>query len=264
MKRIALLGLIALLCLACLIVPAMAYKDVSFSEQPTKQTPEISHGMPAYAYLKSEFNPTLYVNATLSEKRSLWFNFNNVNYWSVDWDREAKKFDTIVIHDGGYPNLSVDENLVQLEAVFKKNLYDRRYNSSDNDPYVKGLPAHSGHLYDGHETFLPFHVIIFPDGTIVRPLKELQYKKGTWYIDEVAWHAGNWDVNCRSVSICIIGNFENGGMPTEAQMKAVKGEVNRLKQFNSKLKVTPHYQYNSQVNCPGFEFFNKLVKHLNS
>jgi hypothetical protein len=296
MKKIA-FGLIALLCLACLVVPAMAYQNVSPMDQfrnisqksplnnitasksfPRAQTisasdlmaryaqneqpPDMIHGTP-YCYKKSEIDPAPYINATLPEKRNLWFHFN-LNYWWVDWDREAKKFDTIVIHDGGYPNLSVNENLVQLETVFKKNLYERRYNSGDNDPYVKGLPPHSGHLYNGRETFLPFHVIIFPDGTVVRPLKALEYKNDGWYVDEVAWHAGDWDVNCRSISICIVGNFESGGMPTDAQMKAVKAEIKRLKQFNSKAKVTPHYQYNSQINCPGFEFFNKLLKYINS
>ncbi|MFA5009425.1 MAG: peptidoglycan recognition family protein [Candidatus Paceibacterota bacterium] len=202
-----------------------------------------------YYYLKTEVDPEPYIEATLAEKRNLWF-VSKGSYWYIDWDAERLPFEIVVIHHSEGPS---NVTVAEINQGCKESLYARRYASGNNDPYVKGLEPHSGHMINGQESFLPYHYIVYPDGTIKKGLNALTSINGVWYVDQVGWHAGNWEVNCKSLSILLIGDYSNA-TPPSAQLKAVKKIITGLKFFNPNLEVAPHYQFNSQTNCPGWPF----------
>ena len=202
-----------------------------------------------YYYSKKEINPLPYIDATLAEKRNIWF-VSIGNYWYVDWDAERLPFRTVVIHHSAGPN---NVTVAEINQGCKESLYAKRYASGNNDPYVKGLEPHSGHMVNGQESFLPYHYIVYPDGTTKKGLSPLISINGVWYVDQVGWHAGNWEINCQSLAILLIGDYSNA-TPPPAQIKAVKKIINGLKFFNPELEVAPHYQFNSQTNCPGSTF----------
>ena len=267
------LGLIALICILCLVgtvaaiptynqtrqIPQQFIKPLpsnsSFAISLSKQTDlatmqgKIIASKNPYYYAETDFASAPYVRATQVEKRSVWFKYI-AGYWAIDWDQERKPFDLVIIHHSDGP---ANVTIAEINAGCKEVLYVKRYNSGDTDPYVKGLSPHSGHMVNGAESFLPYHYIVYPDGKVVYGLKSLVMKNGVWYVDQVGWHVGNWDANCRSVSILLMGDYDNGTPPAQ-QLATTKEIVSSLKHFNRNLKIAPHYAYNSQSNCPGFNF----------
>lgn len=182
--------------------------------------------------------------------RGFWFEQSpDAKNWAIDWDKERRPFRTIVIHHSAG---KINETPLEMEAIAKEK-YIARYNSYDNDPYVKGLEPHSFHIVLNQETFLPYHYLIYEDGKIIRWLKPLINIDGTWYIDNVAWHAGNWGVNCESLSVCLVGDYSHSS-PTEEQLGALQGLVTELKLYNQDAKVVPHYDINTKTDCPGDKY----------
>ena len=116
-----------------------------------------------------------------------------------DWDEERKPVDTVVIHHtkgGGGMTWQ------RLSAMHLLRLYARSYLSPSTEKEIQGLPIYSNHFrYDDptQMVFYAYHWLVRANGTAERLLND----------DEIGWHAGNWDINCRSVAICLDGNFEN-------------------------------------------------------
>ncbi|MFA5368472.1 MAG: hypothetical protein WC303_00505, partial [Candidatus Paceibacterota bacterium] len=112
-------------------------------------------------YSVEEIDPLPYILKTAPEKVSTWFVYSAGNEsWAINWDAETRPLKYIGIHTA--PNMSMQE----MNAFYKNILYEPRYQSNDNDPYVKGLPAHSGHFVDGTESFSPFHYVIYRNGEL--------------------------------------------------------------------------------------------------
>lgn len=187
--------------------------------------------------------------------KEFWFEHSaNNKSWGIDWDKERMPFTTVVIHhSAGKANETPEE----METIAKEK-YIARYNSSDNDPYVKGLEPHSFHIVSGKETFLPYHYLIYENGTTINWLNPLIQINKTWFVDNVAWHAGNWSINCQSLSIVLVGDYSNSS-PTKEQLSSLKELINELKRYNDKIKVVPHYEINSKTNCPGEEYSNWAI-----
>jgi hypothetical protein len=129
-------------------------------------------------------------------------------------------------------------------------MYVKRYRSADPEPFVKGLPVHSSHVVNGEETFIAYHHLVYPDGRVTTELSPLQRIGDSWYIDQVGWHAGDWDTNCKSIGVCLIGNF-NKAEPPEAQLQATKKLAAYYRQFNPKLRITSHKSDQVKTDCPG-------------
>jgi hypothetical protein len=193
-----------------------------------------------------QWNMAPYVEKTM-ENRSFWFQKDTDDCcWEVDWDKERKPFAKVIIHHtGGSP----DQEPAEMEDVNKEK-YIARYDSDDNDPYVKGLEPHSSHVVNGKETFLPYHYLVYENGTTVDWLEPLTLRNGIWYIDMVAWHAGNWSVNCESISVCLVGNY-SVKEPTVAQKASLERLIANLRYYNADLEVLPHYAINQKTDCPG-------------
>jgi hypothetical protein len=160
---------------------------------------------------------------------------------SVNWDAEKRPIDTIVIHHTAEPSGMTWQRLSEIQHG---TLYVPRYQSKSDDPYVFGQTPHSGHFRrfgDGKvEVFYAYHWLIRPDGSAERLLQD----------DEVGWHAGNWDMNCRSIAICFDGDF-SVGPPTDAAMQKATSLIRDYKQkFNIK-EVLGHNDVRASTTCPG-------------
>jgi hypothetical protein len=198
-------------------------------------------------YLISDINPQPYIDKTLSEDRDIWFVFSKNNRWRIDWDAARRPLKYIGIHSS--ENLSPEE----INEIYKGQ-YIWRY-SVDNDPYVKGLEPHSGHIVNRKEVYYPFHWMIYPDGTVVKGLDSslVQTKDGLCPY-QVAWSLGNWEANCESFSMTFILDDPENDIPTEEQIKSANCIIDNVKKVVPDVKVAPHYQFNSQTNCPGWSF----------
>lgn len=122
----------------------------------------------------------------------------------VNWEAEAKDVDVVVIHHtAGKPGMTWEA----LSKIERSRLYDPRFRSTETDPDLRGLSVQSGHfrIVSGRkvEHFCPYHWIVRADGTAERLLWD----------DERGWHAGNWDVNCRSIGIAFDGDFSAAEPP---------------------------------------------------
>jgi len=78
---------------------------------------------------------------------------------------------------------------------------------------------------------------------------------------EVGWQSGNWEVNCRSISICLDNDFENSIPPKTviaAVAKITRENYNRIE----KERIFGHREINSKTTCPGNLFLDGWKKDL--
>lgn len=118
---------------------------------------------------------------------------------AVDWDRERAAIDTIVIHHSAADNVS----RAQLSKDGLERSYAPLFKGGNKDPEIKpGTLPYSDHFWRTkggvvETTFVLYHWYVRQDGTREHLLPDAA----------VGWHAGNWRVNCRSVGICIDGDY---------------------------------------------------------
>ncbi len=126
------------------------------------------------------------------------------------WDVERKPIDTIVIHHTANPPGMTPTYLSALELL---RLYLPTYaqNQTPEDVIQFNKPISSGHIRNGKQIFWPYHWIIRKDGKYERLLED----------GEIGWHAGNWDINCKSIAIVFDNDYENG-TPTDIELNAAK------------------------------------------
>lgn len=127
--------------------------------------------------------------------------FNDDDRWGGKWNDKGsggKAPDTVVIH---HTATSPDIDIWSLEALGLLRLYYPLYAAGSYKEDRGDVPISSGHYRDSIQTFLGYHYLIYPDGTIFQALDPLNY---------TGFHAGNYGVNCRSVGIAIIGDLTEG------------------------------------------------------
>jgi len=158
-----------------------------------------------------------------------------------DWDDERKTIDTIVIH-----HTSNDKSLTlsRLNAKHMFRLYRPFFtNPNEDNKAIKGEAISSGHFTNGVQIFYGYHWLVRLDGTPERLLTD----------NYVGWHAGNWDINTRSVAICIDGNFET----SSPDIKVLKS-ISQLIKDNYKNvpieNILGHNEVNKNTVCPGNGF----------
>jgi len=172
-----------------------------------------------------------------------------------NWDQWRLPIECVVIHHtSSSPTISLDE----LNALGLR-LYIEQYNK---DKDVTNQPIHSNHYWHGkpktknNMSFVSYHYLIRPNGKV------------TQMVDGSAclWHAGNWDVNRKSIGIAIAGKF-NDREPNKEVLISLADIVRKYK--ISKEKVYGHCEVInkellSDTICPGNLFLdswkNKLVK----
>jgi hypothetical protein len=161
-------------------------------------------------------------------------------------DIERKLVGTIVIHHTEeVPEIS----LGRLSAIGLIRQYAFQY-LQDNvlGHRVKGQPIWSGHFREGNMVFFAYHWLVRPDGTAERLLED-QY---------IGWHAGNWEVNTKSIAIALSGNYENA-VPSLRQIEAVATLIHKHYPSLSREHVIGHREVpgaKESVTCPGACFLN--------
>jgi N-acetyl-anhydromuramyl-L-alanine amidase AmpD len=110
---------------------------------------------------------------------------------------------------------------------------------------LRGEPIGSGHLRNGKQVFWPYHWIVRKDGRAERLL----------YDSEIGWHAGNWDINCRSVAIVLDNDYEES-LPSRTELFAVASIVTRHYPGVSIGRVLGHQEVNPRTACPSKLFLD--------
>ncbi|MFA5048099.1 MAG: peptidoglycan recognition family protein [Patescibacteria group bacterium] len=159
-----------------------------------------------------------------------------------NWDEERKPIDTIVIHHTkSQPGISWQK----LSAMHLIRLYGDYYSSPYNEAekHLRGQAIFSHHFRDNRQVFYAYHWLVRMDGTIERLLND----------DEIGWQAGNWNVNCRSVAVCLDNNFENSS-PSDLVLGAVAKLIQKYYPQVSLGNIQGHREINPKTTCPGNQF----------
>jgi hypothetical protein len=171
-------------------------------------------------------------------------------------DAERKPIDTAVIHHTSQP---AGLSLERLSVIHLLNIYAPYFANptSPHDQHLKGKPITSNHFYKDEVTFSGYHWLVRMDGSTTRIIQD----------DEIGWHAGDWDVNCRSVGICLDNDYETTA-PSEVVLEAVAGLLKEHYPQISATKILGHCEVNKKTVCPGNKFLDswkpKLLAHLSA
>ncbi len=159
-----------------------------------------------------------------------------------DLDEQRLPIDTIVIHhtssDPGY-------GLDFLNAVHLLNIYVPYFaNPTDGrEKALKGTALWSNHFRDGQQVFYGYHWLMRMDGTFERLLED----------DQIGWQAGNWEVNRRSIAICLDNDYENKDPEPQILQKLadfIKKQYPQVKPEG----VIGHCEARQGTICPGKNF----------
>lgn len=139
----------------------------------------------------------------------------------------------------------IDSIVIHHSATMQPNM-DKLISSINNN--------HSQRLHPEENSFgnhIAYHYIINYDGEIrhTRPL------------DEIGYHASNWEKNSESIGICLSGNFDQEE-PTLEHYRSLAKLINELKDRFGELIINQHNEF-ANKSCPWQNFdFNRLMTIL--
>jgi hypothetical protein len=168
-----------------------------------------------------------------------------------DLDAQRQPIDTIVVHHTSH---TPGYRLSYLNAVHLLNIYAPYFANPTlaDEKSLKGRPIWSGHFSGNRQVFWGYHWLMRMDGSFERLLNDKQ----------IGWHAGNWDVNTRSIGICIDNDYEAQD-PTDEVLAKLAGHI---KQHYPGTKIIGHCEARAGTICPGAGFIGgwklKLLKYL--
>jgi hypothetical protein len=160
-----------------------------------------------------------------------------------NWDEERAPIDHIVIH---HSHRADGLSITQLNAMHFLRLYLPRYQQGDIKTSTDQLqPIYSAHFNEaGKQVFYGYHWKVEQNGEVRRLLTD----------DALAWHAGDWEMNKRSVAIVIDDDLTNKS-PTPESLDSV---VSILSEHYSSVNVSPTtiigHKAISNTLCPGNMF----------
>lgn len=162
-------------------------------------------------------------------------------------DSERKAVDTVVIHHTGSPP---GMGRMRLSAIELIRLYAPYFidPKSKRDLHLKGQPVASGHFCEGKQVFWPYHWIVRSNGRAERLLLD----------NEIGWHAGDWDVNCRSVAITLDNDYENQ-RPSTTELNGIAEIINDHYGQASLKNVVGHREVNARTSCPSNLFLTGSI-----
>ena len=86
---------------------------------------------------------------------------------------------------------------------------------------------------------IAYHYIIKQDGSFEHILQD----------DQIGWHSGNWNYNCRSIAICFLDDVQEN-RPTLQAIQTARTIIRRY----SNCKIVGHKEVNQKTKCPGSLF----------
>jgi hypothetical protein len=157
-------------------------------------------------------------------------------------DIERKPIDTVIIHHiNNKPGMKLNRlNAMQLLRIYGK------YYARPSDPkekHLKGQPVWSGHFYDFKQVFWCYHWLVRENGTREQILKD----------SYIGWHAGNWEVNTRSVGICIDDDLTDKE-PNDAILSSIADTIKNQYPAVDGSRIMGHCEVNESTTCPGDSF----------
>jgi hypothetical protein len=159
----------------------------------------------------------------------------------VDFDKERGSVDTIVIHHTSHhPGYKLNF----LNAVQLLNIYVPAYAV----PPLAGNPVYSGHYRGKKQVFWGYHWLMRINGKFERLLDD----------DQVGWQAGNWDINKRSIGICL---------PSDEILRKLAGFIKKNYPDIKSANIIGHREARSGTICPGANFLDGwkqiLLRYVN-
>jgi hypothetical protein len=165
-------------------------------------------------------------------------------------DTERQPIDTIVIH---HTKNKPGMTLSRLNAMQLLRIYGR-YFANPADPretYLQGQPVWSGHFYESQQVFWCYHWLVREDGSCLRILDD-QY---------IGWHAGNWDINTRSIAICIDDDLSEKE-PSATVITAIADTIKQQYPGVKPARILGHCEANDATKCPGHLFIESWKQKL--
>lgn len=154
-------------------------------------------------------------------------------------DAERRPIDTVVIH---HTNNQPGMTLERLNAMQLLRIYGNYFANptSPKEKHLQGQPVWSGHFYKSKQVFWGYHWFIREDGTSEHILDD----------SYIGWHAGNWDVNTRSVAICIDDDLSDKE-PSDTVLESIADTIRKHYPTVNKVKILGHSDVNESTECPG-------------
>jgi N-acetylmuramoyl-L-alanine amidase len=171
----------------------------------------------------------------------------------LDLDVERKPIDTVVIH---HTSAKPGYRTSYMNAVHLLNIYVPYFINPtvEGEEILKGQPLWSGHIYGGKPVFWAYHWLMRMDGTFERLLPD----------DAIGWHCGKWDINRRSIAICIDNDYENID-PSDEVLANLANHINKIYRHVSEDRILGHRECRQETICPGNTFLtswkHKLVNY---
>lgn len=171
-----------------------------------------------------------------------------------DLDKQRETVDTIVIH---HTSDKPGYTLSRMNTVHLLNIYAPYFANPtiEVEEGLKGQAIWSDHLQAGKPVFYAYHWLMRMDGSFERLLKDQQ----------IGWHAGNWDVNKRSIAICLDNDYEQQDPTDEILQKLAKFIINNYPGVEPQ-NIIGHCEARKDTICPGTNFLDtwkhKLIKYI--
>jgi len=158
-------------------------------------------------------------------------------------DAERQPIDTIVIH---HTSAKPGYRLSYMEATQLLNIYAPYFMNPTvrEERNLKGTAIWSGHFRGGQPSFLAYHWLMRMDGQFVRLLDDHQ----------IGWHAGNWDINKRSIGICLDNDYEQM-CPAAEQLRQLAGHIKE--HYPNVKNIIGHREAREGTTCPGTHFLTE-------
>lgn len=168
-----------------------------------------------------------------------------------DWDKERKSLDTVIIH---HSSNQAGISHQKLSAMHLVRIYAPYYASpTKEESYIKGQPIYSNHFKNDKQVFYCYHWIVRVDGSVERLLENGQ----------LGWHAGNWDINCRSIGIMLDNDYENS-KPSNVELRAIANLIKEKYPQIPKERVFGHREVKlvGTTTCPSNLFLEGWKANL--
>jgi hypothetical protein len=160
-----------------------------------------------------------------------------------DWDAERMPVDAIVIH---HTKVAPGISWERLDAMHLMRLYAKAYHAPSTEKDISGTPVYSNHFRpDGRQVFYAYHWLVREGGEVERLLGD----------EEIGWQAGNWDINRRSVAICLDMDIEKRHPPGSA-LRAIARIIREKYPHVPRARIIGHREANPKTTCPGSEFLS--------
>jgi hypothetical protein len=173
-----------------------------------------------------------------------------------DLDQPRMPVDTIVIHHtSAKPGYELDfMNAVQLLNVYAPYFMAP---SVKEERGLKGGAIWSGHFRHGKQVFWLYHWLMRMDGRFERLLAD----------EELGWHSGNWEINKKSIAICLDNDYEKI-CPTDQTIGFLAEHIKQNYPKVDAKNIKGHCECREGTDCPGTHFITewkpRLLEMLNA